>query len=201
MTDRPEVLIYDVKLPNTIEAYRISPESIRRNDEVAFVCDVLMPPHLEGPALRHYSFPDRWWAANVPVDQDGTRLEGIGPNRLYAFDCDITTPHFVAFGALCNIDLKLDVFARVDGSKHIIEDFEDFENMIAEGWIDDYDRAGAESGLAELLAFMEEDALIDFLEDICPPMSLTDVADVSVEEVRSCTDIPVLEHWRARRAI
>lgn len=194
------VLIYDVKLPDRIEPYEILAASIRRNDAVAFVCDVLMPADIQGIALRHYSFPDRWWSADVSVDLEGAPLTGFGPDSGYAFDCDITTPHFAAFGALCNIDQKLDVFIRPDGREHIVVDQDDFDRAVAAGWIDDHDRREAERGLNELLDLIDRGGFVAFLENISPRCPVRDTAEVKILAHRSTTDLPVIDHWQARRS-
>jgi hypothetical protein len=194
-----DVLVYDVKLADRIEPYLIAAASVRRNDDVAFVCDCLMPEGVQGVALRHYSFPDRWWAANVSLNLDGTLRTEFGPDTAYAYDCDITTPHFAAFGAICNIDLKLDVFVLPDGRTSIVTDHDDFAEAIARGWIDDADRVGAEAALAELTALIDAGGLRPFLEDVFPFRSVDDAAEVTILEHRSVADIPVLDHWRQVR--
>ncbi len=198
MHDR-SILIHDTKLPDRIEVYEIAAASVRRHDDVAFVCDCLMPEGVQGVALRHYSFPDRWWAANVSMNLDGSLRTEFGPGTAFAYDCDITTPHFEAFGALCNIDLKLDVFLRPDGLEHVITDKDDFERCLADGSIDAFDRAGAERGLAELLALIESRRLVAFLDGIYPFGPVDDAAEVVIGRIRSVADVPVIAHWRDLR--
>lgn len=194
-----DVLIYDVKLPRTIEVYGIGAASVRRHDDVAFVCDCLMPEGVQGVALRHYSFPDRWWAANVSLNLDGSFRTEFGPNRDFAYDCDITTPHFDAFGALCNIDLKIDVFLRPDGSDHVVTDQDHFARSIADGSIDDHDRRHAERGLTELLDLIARHRFVSFLEEIHPFTRVDDAPEVTILGLRSLDDVPVLDHWRSNR--
>jgi hypothetical protein len=193
------IIVHDTKLPDRIEVYEILPASVRRYDETAFVCDCLMPDDVQGVAVRHYSFPDRWWAANVSLDLDGSLRTEFGPGAAFAYDCDITTPHFEAFGALCNIDLKLDVFLRMDGRDHIVTDHEDFTRCVSDGSIDDHDRMGAERGLAELLDLIERRRFVPFLEDICGFDRVDDAAEVNILGVRSLADVPVLARWRELR--
>ena len=196
-----DVLIYDVKLPDRIEPYLIAAASVRRNDDVAFVCDCLMPEGIQGVALRHYSFPDRWWSANISLNLDGSVRTEFGPDGSYAFDCDITTPHFEAFDALCNIDLKLDVFVRPDARAYIVTDRDDFTEAVERGWIDDLERRRAERALAELTALIESDELLAFLEDICPIRAVDEAAEVTILDHRTLADAPVLEHWRRTRTV
>jgi len=155
---------------------------------------------VQGVALRHYSFPDRWWAANASMNLDGTLRTEFGPGTVFSYDCDITTPHFEAFGALCNIDLKLDVFLRPDGVQHVVTDQDDFERCIADGTIDDVDRAGAERGLAELLELIESQRFVALLDEVYPFGPVDDAAEVIIGELRSVDDVPVIAHWRDIRA-
>jgi hypothetical protein len=199
------LLLHDVKLPcgsfaGRVESYEIAPASIRRNDDVAFVCDCRMPPGIEGEILRHYSFPDRWWSANIGLRLDGSlRANTFGPAREFPYDCDITSPHFEAFDGLCNIDLKLDVFIRADGRDHVVVDHDDFDVCIASGWIDGYDRAGAEGGLSELVGLIESGSFVEFLLDVCPLASMDDVPEVTILPTRPLAEVPALDHWRRVR--
>jgi hypothetical protein len=134
-----------------------------------------MPDGIEGPPIRHYTFPDRWWQANIFIDLDGRPLPDIS-----SFDCDIATPHFVAEGVLCSIDLKLDVLVRADARTYTVKDQDHFEEALREGWIDADERHGAERGLEELVGLIDDGRLLEFLEDVYP---LCDVSDAGAVEV------------------
>ena len=189
------MLVYDVKLPDRIEAYEIAPASIRRHDDIAFVCDLIMPSDIDGIGIRHYSFPDRWWAANVFVDMDGAPRTDVE----FPYDCDITTPHFEAFGVLCNVDLKLDVFVKHDGVSYDVRDRDDFARCLADGSVDNFDRIGAEAGLSDLIALIERNDFVAYLDDICPRRPLDDAAEVVVLPLQRNANVAVLDAWRARR--
>lgn len=47
-----QVLLYDLHLPDVVDVYAIASASIRRYDDIAFVCDLVMPEGIEG-AITH----------------------------------------------------------------------------------------------------------------------------------------------------
>lgn len=133
-------------------------------------------------------------------DRSRWRVSGAsGSADSWTFDCDITTPHFVAGGGLCNIDLELDVFVRSDARTHVVADQDHFERSIREGWIGAEERRGAEQGLADLLSLVERGTLLEFLQGVCPLRDARDAAVVGIRGRRSQRDLPVQKWWRTRK--
>jgi len=159
--------------PNTVRAFFVPDRGIRRWDQEAVVYDVRIR---SDRILRHYSFDNHWFELNCSLDSAGRLITESGPID-WAFNCDISTPHFIHGPDVYNKDLWLDVLVAPDGNEHLVIDQEDFERAVDLGWATHIEREGACSGLNDLLAIIRTEGLIAFLERICPFKNVSDCGD------------------------
>lgn len=133
------------------------------------------------------------------IDLDGGFREQAGSADSWTFDCDITTPHFVAGGGLCNIDLELDVFVRSDARTHVVADQDHFERSIREGWIGAEERRGAEQGWPTFFRSSSAGRYSSSFR-VCAHSGMPGTPRSSaIRGRRSQRDLPVQKWWRTRK--
>lgn len=158
------LLYHNLHLPAEVRVFTVPHTAIRRNDGEALVYDVRVG---EGVVLRHYSWSRHWFEVNCTFSCQGDLVEEDGP-VMWAFNCDISTPHLIAGNNAYNVDLELDVLVSADGAQYTVKDREDFVNAVDRGWIAGDEARCAEQGLDDLLALLRHGRFRPFLESVCP---------------------------------
>jgi hypothetical protein len=154
---------YNLHAPDQVRLFHVPAGSIRRWDEEVLVYDVRVAADR---VLRHYSFYRRWFEVNCSLDLQGRFVIEPGPVE-WSFNCDICTPLFTQGDAAYDFDLWLDVLVGPDGRTHAVIDEDDFAKAVRLGWCTPDEEAGARRGLADLLAVIEGEGLVPFLERYC----------------------------------
>ncbi len=188
------LLFHNLHLPDEVRVFTVPCLGVQRRDREALVYDVAVG---QGTVLRHYSWPDHWFEVNCAFTTDGDLIEEQGALTPWAFNCDISTPHLTQGDSVYNVDLELDVLVAADGIRHTIKDRDDFATAVDKGWIGPTEARGAQQGLAELLAIVEQGHLRRFLESVRPFDTLQTQALQPPVRRRRLDDIPLL-HLESR---
>ena len=118
---------------------------------------------------RYYGFLDRWLSVFVTFDtRDFSLTSYPGDDFPFAFNCDMTTPHYVDGSNVYTTDLLLDVLILPDGRTHRLVDVEEFEQTFSEGgfggaWYD-----GTRREAERVVQEAESGRFIDILQDVAP---------------------------------
>jgi protein associated with RNAse G/E len=136
---------------------------VLRIDENVFVNEA----EADGIVLRHYAFADEWFKVNVTIDRGGTVIEpDLAPPaipKVFAYNCDISTPMQLGDGAVYGTDLFLDVLVRKDGVTYEVVDVEEFDQAVADHLISAKEATHARSGLDRLVNLIDGGQLFAFL--------------------------------------
>ncbi len=103
---------------------------------------------------RSYCFLDRWLSVYVTFDER-LGLTSTGSGFPFAFNCDITTPHWVKGDSIFTTDLLLDVLVQSDGMTYEVTDLEEFEQAYVRGEFGLSWYEGAKRELAMLLDLLD----------------------------------------------
>ena len=118
---------------------------------------------------RYYGFLDRWLSVFVTFDINDLSLTSYTKSEFpFAFNCDMTTPHYVHGGAIYTTDLLLDVLVLADGRSYQLVDVEEFEQAHAQdvfghAWYD-----GAKREADRVIREVESGLFIDTLREVAP---------------------------------
>ncbi len=134
---------------------------------------------------RFYGFLDRWLSVYVTFDIDDLSPASHPSDDFpFAFNCDMTTPHYVDGEAIYTTDLHLDVLVLADGTKHQLVDVEEFESAYQDG---QFGRVWYDGARREADRVMEEartGRFVDMLREAAPfPDSLTQTKPSGLTEL------------------
>ena len=117
---------------------------------------------------RGYYFLDRWLSVFVTFDEQLELREDSDHSLPFAFNCDITTPHYRRGNSIFTCDLYIDILVRADGATYQLEDLEDFQKAFASElfgrtWFDN-----ARREMDWLVDLVESSGFPDFLNEVAP---------------------------------
>ena len=118
---------------------------------------------------RYYGFLDRWLSVFVTFDIRDLSLTSYPENTFpFAFNCDMTTPHFLDADAIYTTDVLLDVLVLADGRTHKLKDVEEFEQAYTDGMFGTVWYQGAKREAERVIQEAENGQFIDMLQDVAP---------------------------------
>ncbi len=118
---------------------------------------------------RYYGFLDRWLSVFVTFDINDLSLTSYPKSEFpFAFNCDMTTPHYLHRDAIYTTDLHLDVLVLADGRSCRLVDLQEFEQAYARevfghAWYD-----GAKREADRVIREVERGLFIDMLQEVAP---------------------------------
>lgn len=118
---------------------------------------------------RYYGFLDRWLSVFVTFDINDLSLTSYPESEFpFAFNCDMTTPHYAHGGALYTTDLHLDVLVLADGRSHQLVDVEEFEQAYAQDVFGEVWYGGARREAERVIQEVEGGRFMDMLQAVAP---------------------------------
>ena len=149
---------------------------------------------------RYYGFLDRWLSVYVTFDtQDLQTAAHPDDDFPFAFNCDITVPHYVEGDAIYTTDLHLDVLVVADGTKHQLKDVDEFEKAYSDGL---FGRTWYESARMEaerVIGEVTTGRFIEMLQDTAPFPETAIQADPPVLTELDSMDLDFKDHPRFPR--
>ena len=143
---------------------------------------------------RCYYFLKHWMSIFVTFDES-LQLKPDSEHQFpFAFNCDITTPHYRSGRSLYTTDILLDIIVKPDGTSYMIEDetqfYDAYENrMFGTNWYE-----GASKALEWWCTLLEKRAFIDYLNSVAPfPIEMS-VNQEPLFIERDIDEIPFLNH-------
>ena len=165
MTPSP-ITVFQHHLSDEVRVFRYDAQPAADTASAVVVDSVVSEP--EPTYCRVYLFLDRWLQVFVTFDEQ-LRLKGDPYNAFpYAFNCDMTTPHYRVGNHLYTTDVCLDVVVQPDGQTYTVEDRDELEEAYAQGlfgtqWYEETKREGD-----ALVRLIQEGRFLSFLESIAP---------------------------------
>jgi len=161
-------------------------------DSRAFVKDTVIIVEDVPTYVRYYYFFDRWLQVGITFDERLALKPDSSPTFPFAFNCDITTPHYCRDNSIFTSDLYIDLLVGTDGYTYQIEDIEDFERAFALGLFGKTWYEGAKRGAERLAELLERKRFLDFLNEVAPfprtksayvhpPMRRRDIDEIDFE--------------------
>lgn len=120
------------------------------------------PPEASG------SLSDRWLSVFTTFDEQLALKPDSNPAFPFAFNCDITTPHYCRGNAIFTSDLYIDVLVGTDGYTYQMKDMEDFERAFTLGLFGKTWYEGAKREAEWLAELLERNRFLDFLNGVAP---------------------------------
>ena len=117
---------------------------------------------------RCYGFLDRWLSVFVTFDKNLQLHPSYYGHFPFAFNCDVTTPHFLDGTGAFTTDLYIDVLVGVDGQKYLVKDIEEHEDAFSQGLFGSLWHKGAKNELERLVGELERGEFLDVLHAIAP---------------------------------
>ena len=118
---------------------------------------------------RYYGFLDRWLSVYVTFDSDTLEPTGHPADDFpFAFNCDITVPHYVDGEAIYTTDLHLDVLVLADGTTHHLKDIDQFERAYHDGLFGRTWYEGARLEAERVIGEATAGRFIDMLQEAAP---------------------------------
>ena len=179
----PETMVvYEQHLPSEVRIFRHLQSPAHIGCEAAVFDGLLHSP--QGPVYcRSYRFFQRWLSVFITFDEDLTLTAGPDHPFPFAFNCDITTPHYRHGDCLFTTDLCIDILVGSDGRSYRVEDEDQLPQLYERGQFGQlwYERALRE--LRALTALLEKGELIHFLSRIAPfPTAPTEHPAATMEQ-------------------
>ena len=151
-----------------VRQFRVPPADVLRIDDKVFVSEA----ESDGIVLRHYAFADEWFKVNVTIDRSGTVIEpDLSPPaipKVFAYNCDISTPMQRGADAVYGTDLFVDVLVRKDGVTYEVVDLDEFDQAVEDQLISAKEATHARSGLDRLVNLIDGGQLFSFLAAAYP---------------------------------
>lgn len=176
-TSRMLLTLYQHHLPTEVRVFRYLSPPIRMDEEVV-VCDGWSsgPPRAY---CRSYMFVQRWLHVFVTFDECLAPREDRVKGFSFAFNCDITTPHYRVNDRVYTTDLCVDVLVGASSRECRVKDGDQLGAMYAAGqfgrlW---YDAALREAAWVERL--VTQGTFIGFLQTAAPLPKVTGPRDIS----------------------
>jgi hypothetical protein len=117
---------------------------------------------------RGYYFFDKWLSVFITFDEQLQLKPDSNPAFPFAFNCDITTPHYRRGNSLFTSDLYIDVLVGTDGYTYQNKDVEDFERAFSFGLFGKRWYEGAKREADWLAGLLEQNRFVDFLNEVAP---------------------------------
>jgi hypothetical protein len=159
--------LYQHHLPGEVRVFRYLSPPIRA-DDVAVVCDGWYSAEPARIYCRSYMFVSRWLHVFATFDNDLVLREDTLQGFPFAFNCDITTPHFRLDNRLYTTDLCVDVLVSADGRRCLVKDDEVLSAMRAAGEFGDLWRDAALSEVSWVKGLVSQSRFINFLKAVAP---------------------------------
>jgi hypothetical protein len=160
--------LYQHHLPYDVRIFRYLSKPVRIDDEV-IICDGWYADISKRYYCRSYMFLKRWLHVFAVFDHklfptEESQFEGFN----FAFNCDITTPHYMALDNLYTTDLCVDILVSASGRKCLIKDQEELTAMHTTGQLGDIWRDAAINETLWIKDIVSRGNFIEFLERIAP---------------------------------
>ena len=118
---------------------------------------------------RYYGFLDRWLSVYATFGIDDLEPTGHpGDDFPFAFNCDITVPHYVVGDSIYTTDLHLDVLVLADGTTHELKDVDEFERAYDDGLFGRTWYEGAKLEAERVIGEATTGRFIEMLHDAAP---------------------------------
>jgi len=161
------MVLYQLHLPSEVRIFKYNSEPTHA-DSHAVVMDSVAIEDDTATYCRGYYFLDRWLSVFITFDERLELKADASHTFPFAFNCDITTPHYYQDDSVFTTDLYVDILVGTDGRTYQIEDVEDFQQAFAlgvfgKGWYDN-----AKRGLDWLIGLLEHGQFVNFLNEVDP---------------------------------
>lgn len=156
-------ILYQCHLPSEIRVFEYNSEPVYAGSDAVVFDSLIHDTHCRG-----YYFLDSWLSVFITFDEQLKLKPDSNHNFPFAFNCDITTPHYWNGNSIFTSDLYIDILVGADGSSYQLEDMENFQNAFEKGlfgrkWLD-----GARQEAEQLIDLLESAQFLDFLNKVEP---------------------------------
>ncbi|MFC1717511.1 hypothetical protein ACFL6S_27875 [Candidatus Poribacteria bacterium] len=161
------ITLYQLHLPSEVRVFQyISGPTYAGRDAV--VMDSVLIEDDVSTYCRGYYFLDRWLSVFITFNEQLELRPEPDYDFPFAFNCDITTPHYCQERSIFTTDLYLDVLVGADGITYQLEDSEDLQkafdaSLFGRRW---FDNARREADW--LVDTLEGGRFLDFLNEVEP---------------------------------
>ena len=167
MKPRQKLTLYQLHLPSEVRIFDLTSEPTHAGCDAVVIDSVVIEGDIS-TYCRGYYFLDRWLSVFVTFDEQLGLKSDSDHSFPFAFNCDITAPHYYRRDSIFTTDLYLDILVGTDGSTYQIEDSEDFQKafdvgFFGRGWFD-----GARQETERLIDVLESGRFLDFLNEVEP---------------------------------
>ena len=157
--------LYQLHLPSEVRIFQHHFEPISVCPH-AVVMDSVTINNGASTYCRGYYFLDRWLSVFVTFDEY-LKLKPDSDHAFpFAFNCDITTPHYRDGDSIFTTDLYIDVLVADDGFTYQVEDMEDFQQAYARGLFGKGWYENARRELDWLISILNQQRFLDFLNQV-----------------------------------
>ena len=134
---------------------------------------------------RCYCLLDRWLSIFVTFDVNLQLHPSYYGDFPFAFNCDVTTPHFTDGSAAFTTDLLIDVLVGPDGETYLVKDIDEYEDAFSQGLFGPSWYAAARNELQRLIGELRRGEFLDILQTIAPfPTSFEGIGLSSRDQYR-----------------
>lgn len=170
------------------------PYGVHLLNDQAVVFDFSVKNKQDDTHCRCYYFMKHWMSVLVTFDESLQLKPDSEFHFPFAFNCDITTPHYCSGRSLYTTDILLDIIVKPDGASYMIEDetqfYEAYENgMFGTNWYE-----GASKALEWWCTLLEKGAFIDYLNSVAPFPTKMSVNHEPLLIENDIDEIPFLNH-------
>lgn len=163
------------------------------NDQ-AVVFDFSVKNNQDDTHCRCYYFLKHWMSVFVTFDESLQLKPDSEFHFPFAFNCDITTPHYRSGRSLYTTDILLDIIVKPDGASYMIEDETQFHEAYESGMFGTNWYEGASKALEWWCTLLEKGAFIDYLNSVAPfPTEMSEHHEPLLIE-KHIDEIPFLNH-------
>ncbi|HUT75861.1 MAG TPA: DUF402 domain-containing protein [Armatimonadota bacterium] len=162
-----QITLYQHHLPGEVRVFRYLSPPVQADDEV-IVCDGWYSSGATRGYCRSYMFLRRWLHVLATFGHDLMPAEDRSHGFPFAFNCDITTPHYRVRDKLYTTDLCVDVLISASGRNCVIKDREELTAMHAASQFGDLWQEMALREVRWLEDLVSQGRLVDFLNAFAP---------------------------------
>jgi hypothetical protein len=167
MRSHQTLTLYQLHLPSEVRIFHHAFEPTHAGND-AVVMDTVVLQGDTATYCRGYYFLDRWLSVFVTFDEQLELKADPGYGFPFAFNCDITTPHYYRGDSIFTTDLYVDILVGTDGNIYQVEDLAGLQEAFDAGL---FGKAWFESTRREadwLVKLLERDRFLDFLNEVEP---------------------------------
>ena len=160
-----DFVLYQHHLPDEVRVFRYARLQKRKE---ALVADGVARLGGSEVYCRSYMFLERWLQVFAVFDSHFKPKDDANGPFPFAFNCDVTTPHYVQASSVYTTDIALDILVASDGCAHRVVDETAFNALYENGLFGECWREKALRERDEVVEMLEQRTFLNRLNDVAP---------------------------------